>query len=506
MSDKVGEQIVDVETEDGRNESESDSTRLRKRPRAQPNSPLIVIESRGVKKGRDSRPEFGFQLMDIEGLPSINTFKLDEHILPNAQLAVLCDYQFDLEWLFGEHPILLGARRLVIVHGDSDSTAASNQTIIDNLGLESRIKMHKPFLPIPYGTHHTKLILFFYEQGLRVIVHTANMVASDWKTKTQGMYVRDFPLISSESSIDSEFSLYLLRYLQKLGTPLDEARKLLPRYDCSNAGVSLVASVPGRHTGLDLDRFGHMRVRNLLSKEQMDVEAENAPLVCQYSSLGSLQESWLLHEFKTSLSSRKGGGIRANRAPIQLVWPTVEQVRTSLAGYSSGGSLPCPQRNLKPFLSPLFHRWDGSASNRTEAMPHIKTYLRHSDGKLHFFMLTSANLSGAAWGKLEKGGSQLFVRSYELGVLFLPSFYTESSFSLSASRPCRGLSDGKYEFSVAFGEHAERAKLTSTERTIVLFPVAHKLPPLKYTPSDRPWYWDGVFSKQDRFGMKWPMY
>ncbi|KAJ8902831.1 hypothetical protein NDN08_006151 [Rhodosorus marinus] len=232
-----------------------------------------------------------------------------------------------------------------------------------------------------------------------------------------------------------------------------------PGYPCSLEAKSLVASVPGRHTGLDLHRFGHMRVRNLLSKEQMDVEAENAPLVCQYSSLGSLQESWLLHEFKTSLSSRKGGGIRANRAPIQLVWPTVEQVRTSLAGYSSGGSLPCPQRNLKPFLSPLFHRWDGSASNRTEAMPHIKTYLRHSDGKLHFFMLTSANLSGAAWGKLEKGGSQLFVRSYELGVLFLPSFYTESSFSLSASRPCRGLSDGKYEFSGPVSTRFQRMNL-----------------------------------------------
>mmetsp|Transcript_14026 Transcript_14026/g.56488 ORF Transcript_14026/g.56488 Transcript_14026/m.56488 type:complete len:80 (-) Transcript_14026:2867-3106(-) len=57
-----------------------------------------------------------------------------------------------------------------------------------------------------------------------------------------------------------------------------------------------------------------------------------------------------------------------------------------------------------------------------EAMPHITTFLRHSDGKLHFFMLTSANLSRTTWGKLEKGGSQLFIRSFELGVLFLPSF------------------------------------------------------------------------------------
>ena len=33
---------------------------------------------------------------------------------------------------------------------------------------------------------------------------------------------------------------------------------------------------------------------------------------------------------------------------------------------------------------------------------------------------SSANLSKAAWGALEKNGSQLMIRSYEIGVLFLP--------------------------------------------------------------------------------------
>ncbi|KAJ8792137.1 hypothetical protein J1605_019988 [Eschrichtius robustus] len=35
----------------------------------------------------------------------------------------------------------------------------------------------------------------------------------------------------------------------------------------------------------------------------------------------------------------------------------------------------------------------------------------------------SANLSKAAWGALEKNGAQLMIRSYELGVLFLPSAF-----------------------------------------------------------------------------------
>lgn len=43
-----------------------------------------------------------------------------------------------------------------------------------------------------------------------------------------------------------------------------------------------------------------------------------------------------------------------------------------------------------------------------------------------FICLHSANLSKAAWGALEKNGSQLMIRSYELGVLFLPSAFVSS--------------------------------------------------------------------------------
>ena len=54
-------------------------------------------------------------------------------------------------------------------------------------------------------------------------------------------------------------------------------------------------------------------------------------------------------------------------------------------------------------------------------MPHIKTFLRHRGSDVAWFLLTSANLSKAAWGSLQRNDTQLMVRSYELGVLFLPS-------------------------------------------------------------------------------------
>ena len=46
--------------------------------------------------------------------------------------------------------------------------------------------MHKVNMPILYGTHHTKMMFFEYTEGMRVVIHTANLVDSDWEDRTQG--------------------------------------------------------------------------------------------------------------------------------------------------------------------------------------------------------------------------------------------------------------------------------------------------------------------------------
>lgn len=47
--------------------------------------------------------------------------------------------------------------------------------------------------------------------------------------------------------------------------------------------------------------------------------------------------------------------------------------------------------------------------------------------KLFLNVCFSANLSKAAWGALEKNNTQVMVRSYELGVLFVPSAFVRTS-------------------------------------------------------------------------------
>jgi tyrosyl-DNA phosphodiesterase-1 len=84
------------------------------------------------------------------------------------------------------------------------------------------------------------------------------------------------------------------------------------------------------------------------------------------------------------------------------------------------------------------HKWDSCISGRGLYTPHMKCYFSHENlnkngdnnnkndiknVKLNWFLLTSANLSQAAWGVSQvdkEKKSQLYIKSFEIGVLFLP--------------------------------------------------------------------------------------
>ena len=93
--------------------------------------------------------------------------------------------------------------------------------------------------------------------------------------------------------------------------------------------------------------------------------------------------------------------------------------RSQRRSNSRGDSLPLWLRS----------KWRSDSRDRTGAIPHIKTYTQVSDDgqQLAWFLMTSANLSKAAWGVTEKQDTQLCVRSYEIGVLFLPKFLVRAS-------------------------------------------------------------------------------
>lgn len=72
-------------------------------------------------------------------------------------------------------------------------------------------------------------------------------------------------------------------------------------------------------------------------------------------------------------------------------------------------------------------KWSSNSRKRTKAMPHIKSYCRVSPccTEMSWFLLTSANLSKAAWGRQMKSDRSNYIISHEAGVLFLPQFLVD---------------------------------------------------------------------------------
>ncbi|CAH8663830.1 unnamed protein product [Heterobilharzia americana] len=223
--------------------------------------------------------------------------------------------------------------------------------------------------------------------------------------------------------------------------------------------VVLIASVPGRHTGEKLKKFGHPRLGQVLHTRNSQIPS-SWPLIGQFSSIGSLgvqPAAWFTTEWSSSLAGRGARGLR-------MIYPCVEDVRNSLQGYFAGGCLPYTKAVAvkQPWLHQFLHRWQAFRFSR--AAPHIKSYARISPNgrEIAWFLLTSANLSKAAWGAYEKSGSQLMIRSYELGVLFLPMNYMESAQSFQV-----------------LNSSLKRPYL-SIPQELPPFPVPYELPPVQY--------------------------
>ena len=114
-----------------------------------------------------------------------------------------------------------------------------------------------------------------------------------------------------------------------------------------------------------------------------------------------------------------------SKSSLKLIWPSVDFVNRCIDGYSAGGSLCLPAKNYqsKAFLKDNFYHYNASYF-RDRVPPHIKTYFSFNDHvntpDIKWMLLTSANMSKAAWGQLQKRNSQLMIRHFEIGVLFLP--------------------------------------------------------------------------------------
>lgn len=199
-----------------------------------------------------------------------------------------------------------------------------------------------------------------------------------------------------------------------------------------------------------------------------------------------------------------------------IIFPTDDEIRRSLNGYGSGGSIhmkiqSAPQQKQLQYIRPYLCHWagdrdDGSSAGtsmsrkrdagRRRAAPHIKTYIQFSDTKtmdsIDWAMVTSANLSTQAWGAAPNASGEIRICSYEIGVVVWPQLFADSDAESAVMVPC---------FKQDTPAFAEREGPVPS--VVVGLRMPYDLPLTSYTPKDTPWCATATHTEPDWLGQTW---
>ena len=226
------------------------------------------------------------------------------------------------------------------------------------------------------------IIVLRHDETAQVIIHTANMIPRDWANMTQGVWRSPLlpllaeirpggnpvPAVGSGERFQADLINYLLAYDNKRVTckPLADQLK---KFDFSAVRGALIASVPGRHdVSEDAEtRWGWAAVKQAL--RSVPVKSGNSEVVVQVSSIATLgvTDAWL----QETLFGRPGMGGRAKQPQpnFKIVFPTPDEIRRSLDGYGSGGSIHTkmqlgkegPAQKQLRWMTPMLCHWGNDA-------------------------------------------------------------------------------------------------------------------------------------------------
>jgi tyrosyl-DNA phosphodiesterase-1 len=234
---------------------------------------------------------------------------------------------------------------------------------------------------------------------------------------------------------------------------------------------------------------------------------------------------------------------RTRPARYSIMFPTPDEIRRSLNGYGSGGSIhmklqsAAQQKQLR-YMHPYLSLWAGDRGDpagpstrstdttsegqgsivkqeagRRRAAPHIKTYIRFSDAskmdRIDWAMTTSANLSTQAWGSAANANGEVRICSWEIGVIVWPALFAESD-SVGQSDD-----DGRtqatmvpcFRTDLPSTDDSQRALSQESNHTasstIVGFRMPYDLPLTPYGANDMPWCASAGHSEPDWLGQTW---
>ncbi|RYR80302.1 hypothetical protein AA0119_g187 [Alternaria tenuissima] len=413
------------------------------------------------------------------------------------------------------------------------------------------------------------LILFRHDDTAQVVIHTANMIYRDWANMTQAVWKSPLLPVSVKAAtpqIDplevhpigcgERFKVDLLQYLRAYGKRLNGLTTQLADYDFASIRAAFIGSAPSRQkpaaASPSVTSFGWLGLREVLSGIPVSRSKDDSRphIVTQISSIATLgaTPTWLSN-FQSVLArcstakivisekpppsftkassffAKRGSSPEKLSPRYSVIFPTPEEIRTSLDGYASGGSIhwklqSAQQQKQLEYMHPTLCHWKHVSSDglpkrqahRGPAAPHIKTYIRFGDEEhrtIDWAMVTSANLSKQAWGDVVNKKEEVWIQSWEAGVVIWPGLYAQTQSEEVAVIPVFGADTPEPADLPALNYNAEMAtegtKLLGPE-TVVGFRMPYDLPLRPYNVEEKPWCATMQYLEPDRNGHAWGGY
>ncbi|KAJ2998300.1 hypothetical protein HDV02_004614 [Globomyces sp. JEL0801] len=364
------------------------------------------------------------------------TFKnlVEKSKLKKAFFSAFC---IDDDWLFNQLPNDIS----VCIARPKPNDVESNVT---NITITPKISFVFPTLkPMQYGCMHVKLMLLWYPEFLRVVVPSANLTEYCWNT-----IENDFRKADSSRELN-EFGTDLKNLLVDMKVP-SLVVGALNGYDFSNALGKLIVSKPGWHKQSQLELFGHLRLKRVLST--LGLNLTNSMLTLQSSSMGGLNKKWCMEMCKSLTNTAE----ETNR--INVLFPTEETVLKSFIGPENAETICFQSKYWKSSFPKEYLRDCKSKCNG--ALMHAKTILVHQSRYLHDIV--------------------------DRGIQFIPTGDQDAHGSHNASQAAWGLR--------CIVRQEDCLKIHNWELGIVLkfraggsFQIPYQYPPPEYKSTDKPW-------------------
>ncbi|KAK2746653.1 hypothetical protein FQN57_002997 [Myotisia sp. PD_48] len=502
------------------------------------------------------------------------------------QFNYLHDVDFILDHL---DPDVRSLVQLYIVHGSWKREAPNRISIDEACNRYQNVESIVAYMPEPFGTHHSKMMVLVRHDDLaQVIIHTANMIAQDWRNMCQAVWLSPLlPLLPLEAEdivqtsafgSGARFQRDLLAYLKayknkKIGLLISQ----LSRYDFSAIKATLVASVPSRQPVDSLNSesqtiWGWPSLKDTVSRISMNHNAprnQNPHVVIQVrpsfsshhdvsrelikktkqkqvSSIATLGQTdkWLKDTFFNALIPQPSVGQtqKACSPRFSIIFPTPDEIRRSLDGYISGGSIhmkiqSAAQQKQLAYLRNYLCHWAGDTNRpqdsttkaepastrragRRRAAPHIKTYIQFSDQemkRIDWAMVTSANLSTQAWGAGTNTQGEVRICSWEIGVVVWAALFKDEGGFNRQNNNTKEISQGasvasQAEMVPCFGSDLPSSEISESDANNtskidppikIGFRMPYDLPLTPYASSDVPWCATASHTAPDWMGQLW---